>query len=584
MNLIQYNNMDYNENYTFNVSLSLEKFPNKEISNAMISSMKKHPEYKKIRRQYGFKPNKGVSFKIQPVTCRELLDYLLEGHCFCHVFTVPTNRLRCDGTFGASCKTNDNFNYSQVIGVDVDHTSYPTAEQFIDKLTLKPSLYYTSYRNLVDGNGARFRLIYVFSNRIESIYMFRFLAIKLKDIILQDTGECKSNDNWKDYIDECSIRPTQYFNGTCRTNPDIILSYGITNNIYSLSDIGYSEEEYRAFLIGYCNYESYNKNHVRRIEAELYGLKHVEYRFNRKANRFELPSDIYAESRTEQDIFDMFQANFQQDIPEYNSTTENVLNKWNSLRRNTQHAEFKKYSEWNRMRNLHRYHYRKEKPEWIHGLYQFIDSDYFALKYYLIRIEDNMKRRKKLYDRMCLRRIMYPTINRDEMVFDTLIDIMKFFDNEDGIIDKACIKRNIECCFTQDIESLKEHYAEYIAYLQQFNPKRGIIYKNRKCYSKETTYLILDDYYNPELSVRENMEFINAQLPLFTISQSTLSRYLKDRGYKADIKKLTEIELRNMIDSNRTGRENHRLLKQQGYKVGLNRIQQALKAILENKA
>ena len=231
------------------------------------------------------------------------------------------------------------------------------------------------------------------------------------------------------------------------------------------------------------------------------------------------------------------------------------------------------------MRNLHRYHYRKEKSEWIHELYQFIDSDYFALKYYLIRIEDNMKRRKKLYDRMCLRRIMYPTINRDEMVFDSLIDIMKFFDNEDGIIDKACIKRNIECCFAQDIESLKEHYSDYIAYLRQFNPKRGIIYKNRKCYTKETTYLILDDYFNPTFNIRENMEFINTQLPLFSISQSTLSRYIKDRGYKADIKKLTEAELRNMIDRNKTGRENHRQLKEQGYKVGLNRIQQALKDI-----
>ena len=223
--------MDYNENYTFNVSLSLEKFPNKEVSNAMISSVKQHPEYREIRRQYGFKLNRGISFKVQAVTCRELLDYLLEGHCFCHVFAVPPTRLRSDGTFGASSKTNDNFNYSQVIGIDIDHTTYPTAEHFIDKLKLKPSLYYTSYRNLVEGNGARFRLIYVLSNRIESIYMFRYLATKLKDIILQDTGECKSNDNWKDYIDECSIRATQYFNGTCRTNPDIILSYGITNNI-----------------------------------------------------------------------------------------------------------------------------------------------------------------------------------------------------------------------------------------------------------------------------------------------------------------------------------------------------------------
>lgn len=247
-----------------------------------------------------------------------------------------------------------------------------------------------------------------------------------------------------------------------------------------------------------------------------------------------------------------------------------------SLNRNEKQDIFKRYSEWNKMREIHRFHFRKEKSAWEHNLYQFIEDDYFALKYYNERIKDGEHRRKKLYARMCLRRIMYPTINRDEMVFDAIIDIMKFFDNEDGALNSEFIKRNIECCFSQEVDMLKEQYSEYVKWLQTFNPKRGIIYKDRKSYCKETTYKILDDIYNPELTVKENMEFIRQQFLHFSVSQSTISRYLKDRGIRPDIKKVSDIELWMMLDENKSVRENLKNIKDKGYKVSMKRVHKIL--------
>lgn len=132
--------MRSDENYKFNISLSKEKFPDKECSNAMIGSIKEHPEFKDIRVRYGFKAGKGVSFYKTSVSCKELLDYLLDGHCFCHVFNPQS--VRSDGTFGSHQKTNENFQYSQVIGIDVDCTNYGSVEEYVEKLSLKPSLYY----------------------------------------------------------------------------------------------------------------------------------------------------------------------------------------------------------------------------------------------------------------------------------------------------------------------------------------------------------------------------------------------------------------------------------------------------------
>lgn len=566
--------MRSDENYKFNISLSKEKFPNKECANAMIGSIKEHPEFKGIRVRYGFKAGTGVSFYKTSVSCQELLHYLLDGHCFCHVFNPQS--VRSDGTFGSHQKTNENFQYSQVIGIDVDCTNYGSVEEYVEKLSLKPSLYYTSYRNLIDGNGPRFRLLYVFDQRITSIYLFKFLADKLVRTIQNDTGETGRNDNGNRYIDECGIRATQYFNGTCKDNPHIVLSYDASNTIYSFSDLGYNGREYVDYLVNYCGYSSYDRNNIDRISKELYTLTYKKFRFNRKENRFEHVNPLCSEPDVELDIFDDFQKNYQDQLPEYGQTTENVLKKWEELNRNDKQDMFKRYSEWNKMRETHRFHFRKEKPVWEHDLYQFIDDDYFALKFYNEKVMDTEHRRKKLYHRMCLRRIMYPTINRDEMVLGTIIDIMKFFDNEDGVLNTEFIRRNIEQCFNQDIDMLKEQYSGYVKWLQGFNPKRGLIYKDRTSYCKETTYKILDDIYNPELTVKENIEFIRQQFMYFSVSQSTISRYLKDRGIKPDIKKVSDIELWVMIDESKSVRENLTCIKEKGYKVSMKRIHKIL--------
>lgn len=86
----------------------------------------------------------------------------------------------------------------------------------------------------------------------------------------------------------------------------------------------------------------------------------------------------------------------------------------------------------------------------------------------------------------------------------------------------------------------------------------------------------MDDIYNPELTVKENIEFIRQQFMYFSVSQSTISRYLKDRGIKPDIKKVSDIELWVMIDESKSVRENLTCIKEKGYKVSMKRIHKIL--------
>ena len=90
-------------NFRFDVSISLEKFQNKEISNSMIGSSRVEKN-RRIRKEYGYNPNRGVSFMEQNVSPSELLDKLLNGHVFCHCFD-PLLR-RKDNSFSSSQKTH----------------------------------------------------------------------------------------------------------------------------------------------------------------------------------------------------------------------------------------------------------------------------------------------------------------------------------------------------------------------------------------------------------------------------------------------------------------------------------------------
>ena len=239
--------MKVDSNFKFSVSLSKEAFDNKEIAKAMVGSVKANPEYRNVRKENGF--DRGVSFIETTLTSEGLLYSLLNGHCFCHIFKLLDNERRKDDTFGASMKKNEKFKEAHVIGIDVDHTKYECVEDYVAKLSLQPTFYYTSYSNLQEGKGARFRLMYVIDEKIDSVYMFRFVANKIINLIGKDTREVGKDERGEEYIDSASNRAVQYFNGTCINNPDLIVSSGITNNIYSLNEFGAdSRREYVVYI------------------------------------------------------------------------------------------------------------------------------------------------------------------------------------------------------------------------------------------------------------------------------------------------------------------------------------------------
>jgi len=558
--------MTQDKNYTFQVSLSNDAYADKIISGAMIGSTK-NEENRQIRKQYGFPANKGIGYEQVETTAENLLDKLLNGHVFCHLFAPKS--VRTDGTFGSSQKKDENFTGSYVIGVDIDKTSYSTAEKFVSTLSIKPTFYYTTYSNLKEDKGARFRLIYVFNTKIINPYFFRYAAYCLNQLIERDTNEVIDDD--------CNLRCSQYFNGTNRNNNDIILSYGITNNIYSLEDINVSSNGFIDFLRHYCYYKTYTIDRIQYISNLLYKLTNIHFHFNRTTTYYiELQNDNTPEYKSSITI------NPDTLLDTYYTSPYKCSEELVSDMQRLDYEEFMKYN-----RHKYCYYYRVEKDEWIDGAYQYVDDDYFSLYWNATTVKDGQKRRKKLYERMCLRRIINPAVDADTLLFNAYEDVARFFEKDrDLTID--CLVRNVENAMNLDIEDIKANYSDTINYLKSRKPKSGIIVKSnitatiadRNTLLKEIRWSLIADYYDSNLSVKENL--INIKNNLFPISERTLYNFIKENGLKTDSSKVSDEELKGLLDINISIRDNMAILKDSGIKVGNKRVMKILKELKEN--
>ena len=105
-----------------------------------------------------------IRYKRRTLTQNSLMVVLKTGYCVAHCFKTKNE------IFTQSEKTNDNFEYTQMIGIDIDDCD-TDMETFIKRLKKKPTFAYTTFSNGIKGN--RFRMIYLFNQKIDSIPLYK---------------------------------------------------------------------------------------------------------------------------------------------------------------------------------------------------------------------------------------------------------------------------------------------------------------------------------------------------------------------------------------------------------------------------
>ena len=225
--------------FKLKVSVSTDAYWNKEDVNACVGSSKKE-ENKNVREKYGHQRNHKMSFRTVEVTASEFMDYCLNGYSFCNLFTGFPSKgwndrggavtyIKKDGSFTLSAKKNEYFYGSNAICIDIDSTAAPTIQDYVDRLSYKPTFWYTTFSHMESGKGNRFRMVYALAEPIIGQQQFDAVVDQVHRRIESEVGEVIE--------DKCGEKCSQYFNGTNVKNNELVVEYGYYGCIYCINDI-----------------------------------------------------------------------------------------------------------------------------------------------------------------------------------------------------------------------------------------------------------------------------------------------------------------------------------------------------------
>lgn len=555
-----------NPNFSFTVSICKEPYESKQETTAAIIG---GDEGKQMRKDLGLKEK--IGFKSMLTTPSELLQSVLSGYTFCGVFSgFPANKpkktyVRKDGHFTLTGKSGKFFAGSYCIGVDIDETQYHSAEEFVSRLQQKPTIWYTSYSNQQYdtstgmSKGARFRLIYVFDQEIHNKYFFRYCANKVHDMVESSTNEV--------IHDKCGLQCTQYFNGTNFKNETLSIDYGCSDIIYSFTDFNITKEDFLEFLEDNCMYKSpepKQKKEIKKLKCSIMS-KMIEEETTTTQQQAILLSAL--------DV-----------IEQSNSNTESIgfnfflVRDAYSLDWSDFHDKYKRYNE---------YVFRTEREDWSSITdskgniiqFQYCDEDYLELKWIPRKLKDGQHRKRTLFHRGWLRRIIKPQITPDELLYNLLFDREHFFDNSDKELSVYRLQEIVRDCFEYDIDDYKTQF-EHIYYdtvdrcrkkqIIIHRTSKGLIRANSLC--KELRWKFLDQAYNKTLSVSENLQILNDSD--FIISRSTLYNYCVNR--RIVTKKKAEDKYNRFIELHQdymSCRNEQQYLAENGLQLSLGTIQ-----------
>lgn len=167
--------------------------------------------------------------------------------------------------------------------------------------------------------------------------------------------------------------------------------------------------------------------------------------------------------------------------------------------------------------------------------YYLTDDNYLSLYYNRVAIKDGNHRRRKLYQRACLRRLMTTDDNINEILFNLYIDSSKFIDNSDGVITIDVLVRAAQSAYRYTKDEISKKFEKQIKLSNDKKPK--FIVSDKFINKKEMVGKIrtklkdeqIGELYDFSKSVKENSEEINKY---FKVSFSRLYKFVNKNNLR----------------------------------------------------
>jgi len=532
--------MFYDNKFKFTVMHSRFGYDSKEMSKISLNYWKVIQYNKTVKD-----PQKKIckmAFDRELVSIPRFVELVTSGYAFCNLFQYDRgSKYRMEsggfwsyewaeyrrgvnkGAMKMQFKSGVFYEGCQCFFVDIDYTDYEDVKKYIDDLSMKPTVTYMSFsddmykKDYKQKNNPKYDSIKgITSRRFRLCYVFDKIIYGNENFIRISTAiNNMIEESTKEPVqDDCGTRATQYFNGSM--SKEVYVS----GFIYEMSDFRMDTEN----IINPFPLTSLSTNHTETLQKGQFDpYKHVSH--------------------------------FLIDV----------------MKGNNYEYVMKHYS------NKYPYVYRKDDGKWVDG-YQIINDEYFSLFFPKDKWKDGESRRKKLYERMCLRRIMVTSMTQDEILFDAYVDLHRFVDNTEDPITIDDLVRNVRSAFRHSIDELKDIYSKQIDYLKSQNPKKGMIYDlngantnaERNRLRKEINWKRYDSVFDKRLKLSENMALLNC-------SPKTISRYCKNRGISF---KKTDGYLERIIDPELSIRENIKYIKHRhGLGISKDRVSRLIKRI-----
>lgn len=415
-----------------------------------------------------------MAWVTQQVTMDEMLNSCITGHSYCNLF-YNLNGEVYSHPFQSWNKTKDNFAGSYVVTVDVDE---------FGESALKYDRQITNYINELTQQNLAPSFWYTSFSHQPSEHKLKAHLLYVFDSLIpgRDGGETyralsesicqRISDASGVPIDRCSKACSQYINPTNIGNSSLCVEYGISHTVYSFEDFGLSNLH------------------------EIWATNVMSY--VPKSKRLTVSKELIGDYKllSEDDFLAKYGARY-------------------------------------------RYFYRKEEYEWCTTSkgYQYaeIDDEYFALYYNAVTLKDGHGRRKKIFERMCERRLMRPDATPNQIAYCAVKDIALFVDNGDEVFDADYIKRNVNHCFELSLNEIRQKYSHNISYLKSKAPTRKIICNyppgmdlaQKARVRRDVFSEIVFEVYDVTLSPEENSRMLASEYNI-TIAPSTLYNYFRD--------------------------------------------------------
>ena len=431
------------QDYSFEVSLSIMTYDHKPNKDTEIPSMR---FYKTTTDIGGF------------------VNALADGHCYTTVFPFKT--------FGFKGQKNDkNFLYSNFLSIDFDERDIDMTT-FNDAVDYKPTIAYTTCSNGQEGKGFRYRFIYCFEDRFESVKEYRSYVQAVLDA---------NNIPTKD-VDPMTFVPSMMFVGN-----------GCGNIEVSVNNILYSKKD---FLLQYNNILKYNitSNNII-LNNNINPLNNI------------ILNDTFSDKQFEEDFRKM--------------EIKDIVTKYESIYPNIEHTPLPKTDA-----DIPYILFPSDYIEIMRDCRK--NEDDIAKK-----LKDGHGRRKRLFDNGILRRKINPNITFENLVYNLLYELHYYISNRnaENIIGKneiMIIARDVMKADLSKYEYKAVRDKDWIvndAYCEKYNLSPNQV---KNIARKAINHLKIHELYDKELTDKKNVEMMKEKG--FDVSIRTLKRWKDENG------------------------------------------------------